>query len=222
MQLCEISCVFPGCKHSRNCQLHVAKPPDDTAVILANGDVWGSNISCLVVWNIFCSISYIGNNNPNWFNWLIFFRGVETTNQFTSMHDPFMVGQKRGGWYPFSGPPNKRSLYIAPMFAIPSPVGEKTYRTLHCIYHHISYMSYLKSQFGWSHHMCCLNPQLEPILVGGLEHYVFFHILGIIIPTDFHIFLRDWNHQLIELDYGKIWENLQESPIFDGKNHGFL
>ena len=28
---------------------------------------------------------------------------------------------------------------------------------------------------------------VETTLVGGLEH-VFFHILGIIIPTDFHIF----------------------------------
>jgi len=27
-------------------------------------------------------------------------------------------------------------------------------------------------------------------LVGGLEHFLFFHILGIIIPTDFHIFQR--------------------------------
>ena len=33
----------------------------------------------LVVWNIFF-FPYIGNNSPNW---LIFFRGVETTNQFT-------------------------------------------------------------------------------------------------------------------------------------------
>ena len=32
--------------------------------------------------------------------------------------------------------------------------------------------------------MCCD----EEILVGGLEHFVFFHILGIIIPLDFHIF----------------------------------
>ena len=33
-------------------------------------------------------------------------------------------------------------------------------------------------------------------LVGGLEHVLFSHILGIIIPTDFHIFQRDWfNHQ---------------------------
>ena len=31
-----------------------------------------------MVWNIFPYFPYIGNNNPNW---LIFFRGVETTNQ---------------------------------------------------------------------------------------------------------------------------------------------
>jgi hypothetical protein len=28
-----------------------------------------------------------------------------------------------------------------------------------------------------------------------LEHFLFFHMLGAIIPTDFHIFQRDWNHQ---------------------------
>ena len=27
-------------------------------------------------------------------------------------------------------------------------------------------------------------------LFGGLEHVLFFHILGLIIPTDFHIFER--------------------------------
>ena len=32
-------------------------------------------------------------------------------------------------------------------------------------------------------------------LVGGLEHFLFFHILRIIIPIDFHIFQRGWNHQ---------------------------
>ena len=30
----------------------------------------------------------------------------------------------------------------------------------------------------------------EFILAGGLEHFLLFHILGIIIPTDFHIFQR--------------------------------
>ena len=33
-------------------------------------------------------------------------------------------------------------------------------------------------------------------LIGGLEHVLFFHTLGIIIPTDYIIFLqRGWNHQ---------------------------
>ena len=34
-------------------------------------------------------------------------------------------------------------------------------------------------------------------LVGGLEPWNFmtFHILGIVTPTDFHIFRRGWNHQ---------------------------
>ena len=27
-------------------------------------------------------------------------------------------------------------------------------------------------------------------LIGGLEHFLFFHILGIVTPTDFHIFQR--------------------------------
>ena len=30
-------------------------------------------------------------------------------------------------------------------------------------------------------------------LVGGLEHLLFFHISGLITPTDFHIFQRGWN-----------------------------
>ena len=35
----------------------------------------------------------------------------------------------------------------------------------------------------------------DTFLVGGLEHFLSFHILGIIIPTDFHIFQRGRNHQ---------------------------
>ena len=30
----------------------------------------------------------------------------------------------------------------------------------------------------------------EDFLVSGLEHFLFFHRLGIMIPTDFHIFQR--------------------------------
>ena len=49
-------------------------------------------------------------------------------------------------------------------------------------------------------------PPLEPDccimlyhLLGGLEHFLFSHILGIIIPFDFHIFQRGWNHQPVML-----------------------
>ena len=38
------------------------------------------NFTCLVVWNIFYFFRIIGNNT---LNWLIFFKGVETTNQLT-------------------------------------------------------------------------------------------------------------------------------------------
>ena len=34
-----------------------------------------------------------------------------------------------------------------------------------------------------------------PKLVGGLDHFLFSHILGIIIPSDFHIFQKGSNHQ---------------------------
>ena len=44
----------------------------------------------LVVWNMTFIFPYIGNNHPNW---LIFFRGVETTNQILdsiSRYQPFI------------------------------------------------------------------------------------------------------------------------------------
>jgi hypothetical protein len=47
------------------------------------------------------------------------------------------------------------------------------------------------------------------ILVGGLEHdfYGFPYIGNVIIPTDKHIFQRDWNHQPVIYDiYGYIWD----------------
>ena len=33
------------------------------------------------------------------------------------------------------------------------------------------------------------------LLVGGLEQFLCFHILGIVTPTNHHIFQRGWNHQ---------------------------
>jgi hypothetical protein len=44
-----------------------------------------SNYYWLVVWNL--KKTYFGNNNPNW---IIFFRGVETTSQITN--DAFFPG----------------------------------------------------------------------------------------------------------------------------------
>jgi len=37
-----------------------------------------------------------------------------------------------------------------------------------------------------------------------LEHFSFFHILGRILPIDFHIFQRGWNHQPDMVIYGKM------------------
>ena len=51
-----------------------------------------------------------------------------------------------------------------------------------------SYSSWLELDvIGISHYHIYIY-----ILVGGLEHeFLFFHLLGIIVPTDFHIFLMD-------------------------------
>ena len=46
--------------------------------------------------------------------------------------------------------------------------------------------------------ICICNVPYE-WLVGGLEHFLFSHILGIIIPIDFHIFQRGSNHQPDEI-----------------------
>ena len=54
------------------------------------------------------------------------------------------------------------------------------------------------ANFWWERHL----------LVGGLEHFWCSHILGIIIPIDFHIFQRGWNHQPV----------LVEPPDFGGLN----
>ena len=46
---------------------------------------------------------------------------------------------------------------------------------------------------------------LRSLLVGGLEHFLCFYILGIIIPTDEHIFQRGSNHQPDKLTYDSWW-----------------
>ena len=52
-----------------------------------------------------------------------------------------------------------------------------------------------RSCMGWPQHHHHHQQQQQQQLAGGLEHFLFFHILGIIILTDFHIFRRGWNHQ---------------------------
>ena len=42
-------------------------------------------------------------------------------------------------------------------------------------------------------------------LVGDLEHFLFFHILEIIIPSDFHICQRGWSHQPAMIYYDTLW-----------------
>ena len=53
---------------------------------------------------------------------------------------------------------------------------------------------------GWKHTATCLCVLQKPHLVGGLEHFLFSHIFGIIIPIDVHIFQRGSNHQPVMSD----------------------
>ena len=53
---------------------------------------------------------------------------------------------------------------------------------------------------------------MDQWLVGGLEHFLFSHILGIIIPTDFHIFqrCRYTTNQMMNVDINRY------KPSIDG------
>ena len=54
------------------------------------------------------------------------------------------------------------------------------------------------------------------MLVGGLEHFLFFHILRTIIPTDFHIFQMGWNHQPVWIFVGMVfwtWAKMDEASM---------
>jgi hypothetical protein len=58
------------------CQIQLKSMFTYTKIVTAIDHVW------LVVWNIFSHL-IIGNHDPNW---LIFIRGVETTNQYVVAH----------------------------------------------------------------------------------------------------------------------------------------
>ena len=53
----------------------------------------------------------------------------------------------------------------------------------------------VRAQVGWYITGWFQNRLIN--LLGGFEHFLFFHILGIVTPTDFRIFFRGvgWNHQ---------------------------
>ena len=67
------------------------------------------------------------------------------------------------------------------------------------------------------------------MLVGGLEHFLFFHILGIIIPTDEHIFqVETTNHIYIYVYMYDIWyipydfSEISKQIIFSAVPHTWL
>ena len=47
-----------------------------------------------------------------------------------------------------------------------------------------------KQELACQGQLDCIPIISHNYLLGGLEHFLFFHRLGIIIPTDFHIFQR--------------------------------
>ena len=49
------------------------------------------------------------------------------------------------------------------------------------------------------------NSKTKIELVGGLEHFLFSHILGIIIPIEVHIFQRGSNHQPVKVQRFPFW-----------------
>ena len=78
-----VGCV--GCTYYWYSLLHIMVDPCIDILEYWRLDNW------LVVWNINFIFPYIGNNHPNW---LIFFRGVQTTNQLGV--DPILL------WFPMA------------------------------------------------------------------------------------------------------------------------
>ena len=48
--------------------------------------------------------------------------------------------------------------------------------------------------------LCHFNTSPMLVVTGTMEFWMTFHILGIIIPSDFHIFQRGWKRQPVKLD----------------------
>jgi hypothetical protein len=59
-------------------------------------------------------------------------------------------------------------------------------------------------------------------LVGGLEHFLFFHIWGIMIPTDELIFFRGVGIPPTRMHYvsGKVGKSFANNGLIRGSNSG--
>ena len=77
------------------------------------------------------------------------------------------------------------------------------------------HMMSLQKKLEQKKHKSSRPKTCQPLLwlVGGLEHFLFSHILGIIIPTDFHIFQRGSNHQPDGILYTQDIPLSQEIPF---------
>ena len=144
---------------------------------------------------------------------LIFFKMVKTTNQ---------VNLCRNNWYEIyinidiyiythkyctDYITDLMGKSICVLIFLSANLVEDSLRNVHAILGSVKGFTKLVLVVFVRHEFWCLvflvawgvyqkNLQVSHVkILSGLEHVLFFHILGIIIPTDFHIFQRGWNHQ---------------------------
>ena len=164
-----------------------------------NGMTWNGHFgmmlisSWLVVWNMFNDVPYIGNNNTRKTDFHIFQRGRYTTNQYLislSLWISESPNDPKSTWKLWM----RRAFFSAdlwrrregyPLFARSSRFLTRETMGLQCPFPEWLLLSWFHVVFN----AALLTRILGPFhLVGGLGHFLCFHILGIIIPTDEHIF----------------------------------
>jgi hypothetical protein len=85
---------------------------------------------------------------------------------------------KIGSWLRIFQPP----IYLADLAGRPSP-RDRAFVCM-CFFEHIHQIWWLIQRLMFWKHV------FNDVLVGGLKHFLFFHILGTIITTDFHSYQR--------------------------------
>ena len=124
---------------------------------------------------LFCP--YIGNNTTNWRTHIF---------QRSWKHQPVLCWIT--GWGMSSIIPSIVVVYIPIGFGFPK-MGWMTKRPHHLLTMHDAYGVKTRGP-PWTQNQC-----LTGWWFGTWLWLLYFHILGIATPTDFHIFQRDWNHQ---------------------------